>query len=119
MAKANSTVSENAIEEITADRGPHYEPFGWHHWPEYPWMSYQFRRALGETQEGGGASPKCFLAAKPHDSRRQGELAPRMDADRRPQPAARLDEEAKGHVRTAMNCWLRAANYYRQAEFWP
>ena len=23
----------------------------------------------------------------------------------------------RGHVRTAMNCWLRAADYYRQAEF--
>ena len=27
------------------------------------------------------------------------------------------DEAARGHVRTAMNCWLRAADYYRQAEF--
>jgi hypothetical protein len=27
-------------------------------------------------------------------------------------------ELARGHVRTAMNCWLRAANYYREAEFW-
>src|SRR5690606_25884658 len=24
----------------------------------------------------------------------------------------------KKHIRTAMNCWLRAANYYREAEFW-
>src|SRR3546814_8014245 len=28
------------------------------------------------------------------------------------------DELKSGHVRTAMNCWLRAADYYRQAEFW-
>ena len=28
-----------------------------------------------------------------------------------------LDEEAAGHIRTAMNCFLRAADYYRQAEF--
>jgi hypothetical protein len=27
-------------------QGPHYEPFGWHHWPEHFFMSYQFRRAL-------------------------------------------------------------------------
>lgn len=27
-------------------------------------------------------------------------------------------EEAAGHLRTAPNCWLRAADYYRQAEFW-
>ncbi len=28
------------------------------------------------------------------------------------------DEEKAGHIRTAQNCWLRAADYYRQAEFW-
>jgi pimeloyl-ACP methyl ester carboxylesterase len=28
-----------------------------------------------------------------------------------------VEEEKQGHVRTAMNCWLRAADYYRQAEF--
>jgi dipeptidyl aminopeptidase/acylaminoacyl peptidase len=27
-------------------------------------------------------------------------------------------EERAGHIRTAMNCWLRAADYYRSAEFW-
>jgi len=27
-----------------------YEPFGWHHWEDHFFMSYQFRRALGETQ---------------------------------------------------------------------
>jgi hypothetical protein len=32
---------------------------------------------------------------------------------------ARGDEEfGKAHVRTAMNCWLRAANYYRHTKFW-
>ena len=36
---------------------------GWHHWPEHPWLSYQFRRGLGETQEGGGAVSEVFLAA--------------------------------------------------------
>ena len=40
-----------------------YEPYGWHHWPEYPWLAYQFRRGLGETQEGGGAVSEIFLAA--------------------------------------------------------
>ena len=42
---------------------PRYEPFGWHHWPEHFFMSYQFRRALGETQEGGGSVSECFQAA--------------------------------------------------------
>ena len=62
MATANPEISENAIEQITADRGPHYEPFGWHHWPEHPWLSYQFRRGLGETQEGGGSVSEVMQA---------------------------------------------------------
>jgi hypothetical protein len=28
------------------------------------------------------------------------------------------EEEARGHIRTAQNCWLRAADMYRSAEFW-
>ena len=56
-------MEEKAIDRIDESRGPHYEPYGWHHWPEHPWMSYQFRRALGETQEGGGSVSECFQAA--------------------------------------------------------
>ena len=95
-----------------------YEPFGWHHWPEHFFMSYQFRRALGETQEGGGAVSEVFQAAsrmKPGDPESWHvewlRVAERNDA--------RGDAEDKaGHIRTAMNCWLRAADYYRSAEFW-
>ena len=106
------------IDEITADKGPHYEPYGWHHWPEHPWMTYQFRRALGETQEGGGAVSECFQAASrmvPGDKeswhREWLRVAERNE--RRGDTAGQA-----GHIRTAMNCWLRAADYYRQAEFW-
>jgi acetyl esterase/lipase len=95
-----------------------YEPFGWHHWPEHFFMSYQFRRALGETQEGGGAVSEVFQAAsrmKPGDAESWHvewlKVADRNDS--------RGDaEEEAGHIRTAMNCWLRAADYYRSAEFW-
>ena len=98
--------------------GPRYEPFGWHHWPEHFFMSYQFRRALGETQEGGGAVSEVFQAAsrmKPGDAESWHvewlKLASRNDS--------RGDAEEKaGHIRSAMNCWLRAADYYRSAEFW-
>jgi hypothetical protein len=31
-----SAPEDNLIERITANRQPHYEPFGWHHWPEHP-----------------------------------------------------------------------------------
>ncbi len=96
---------------------PRYEPFGWHHWPDHFWTSYQFRRGLGETQEGGGAVSEAFQAASrmiPGDleswHREWLHVAERND--RRGDAAA-----AQGHVRTAMNCWLRAAEYFRQAEF--
>ena len=96
----------------------HYKPFGWHHWPEHPWMSYQFRRALGETQEGGGSVSECFLAASrmiPGDKESWYREWKRIADENRSRGDAELD---KGHVRTAMNCWLRAADYYREAEFW-
>ena len=97
---------------------PRYEPFGWHHWPDHFWMSYQFRRGLGETQEGGGTVSEVFQAASrmtPGDAEswhaEWTHIAVRNDE--------RGDAEFQaGHIRTAMNCWLRAANYFREAEFW-
>ncbi len=97
---------------------PSYEPFGWHHWHDDFWMSYQFRRGLGETQEGAGTVSEVFQAASkiiPNDFeswyREWTHIAERNDR--------RGDEEMSlHHVRTAMNCWLRAANYFREAEFW-
>lgn len=109
---------DTAIHKITTDKTPHYEPFGWHHWPEHPWMSYQFRRALGETQEGGGAVSECFLAAsrmKPGDHESWHQEWTRVAE----QNDLRGDQsEATGNVLTARACWLRATDYYRQAEFW-
>ena len=101
-----------------APRPPSYEPFGWHQWHDDFWMSYQFRRGLGETQEGGGAVSEVFQAASkitPNDfeswHREWTHIAERNDR--------RGDEEiGQRHVRSAMNCWLRAANYFREAEFW-
>ena len=95
-----------------------YEPFGWHHWPDHFFMSYQFRRSLGETQEGGGSVSECFQAASrmiPGDLDSWHEewlkIAHRNDV--------KGDEaEKQGHIQTAMNCWLRATEYYRSAEFW-
>jgi hypothetical protein len=103
---------------MTQQRASTYEPFGWHHWPDEFWMSYQFRRGLGETQEGGGAVSEVFqigsrIIPGDYDSwhREWKRVAQRSDQ--------RGDEAAsRGHVRTAMNCWLRAANYYRESEFW-
>src|SRR5215471_12425359 len=65
-------------------------------------MSYQFRRSLGETQEGGGAVSECFLAASrmiPGDKESWHREWKRI-ADFN---QARGDEEfGKGHVRTDM-----------------
>jgi pimeloyl-ACP methyl ester carboxylesterase len=111
-------VEPKLIDQVTTDRSPHYEPYGWHHWPEYPWMSYQFRRGLGETQEGGGAVSECFQAASrmvPGDKESWHAEWVRV-AERNHRRGD--EEESTGHLRTAQNCWLRAADYYRQAEFW-
>jgi pimeloyl-ACP methyl ester carboxylesterase len=109
---------ELLIDRVTHETHGNYQPYGWHHWPKFPWMSYQFRRALGETQEGGGSVSECFLAASrmiPGDEESWHREWKRI-ADFNQQ---RGDSEfSKGHVRTAMNCWLRAANYYRHTEFW-
>jgi hypothetical protein len=108
---------DNAIEAVTENRNAHHEPMGWHHWPEHPWLSYQFRHGLGETKEGGGAVSEVFLAA----SRMVlGDLESWYAEWKRIGDSnweRGLAEEGKGHVRTAMNCFLPAADYYRQAEF--
>jgi dienelactone hydrolase len=108
---------DGAIEKITENRLPHYEPYGWHHWPEHPWLAYQFRRGLGETQEGGGSVSEIFLAASRMEpgSLESWHTEWKRIADQNWQRG--LDEEKLGHIRTAMNCFLRAADYYRQAEF--
>ncbi|MCP1673762.1 dipeptidyl aminopeptidase/acylaminoacyl peptidase [Natronocella acetinitrilica] len=110
---------EEKLINQAADRSEaHYKPYGWHHWPDYPWMSYQFRRALGETQEGGGAISECFQVASridPSDSESWHREWLRVgDRNRERGDAA----EANGHIVTAQNSWLRAVDYYREAEFW-
>jgi pimeloyl-ACP methyl ester carboxylesterase len=109
---------DNLIEVITENKLPHYEPYGWHHWPEHPWLAYQFRRGLGEVQEGGGAVSEVFQAASrmiPGDLESWHKEWKHI-ADRNWNRGE--EAEAQGHIRTAMNCFLRAADYYRQAEFY-
>jgi hypothetical protein len=107
---------DGSIDDVVG-AGERYEPYGWNHWPEHPWMSYQFRRALGETQAGGGTISECFQAASrmtPGDEESwHAEWIRVADRNR-----VRGDKaEAAGNVFTARACWLRAANYYRLAEY--
>jgi hypothetical protein len=106
------------IDVAVSNKVPHFDPYGWLHWPGRPWMSYQFPSRLGETQEGGGAVSECFHAASrmapgDRESWHAEWLAVADRNDRRGDAA-----EQAGHVLTAQNCWLRAVNYYRHAEFW-
>jgi len=112
------TQDPNLIDSIPENTDCHFEPYGWHHWPDHPWMSYQYRRALGETQEGGGTVSECFLAASrmvPGDKESWHKEWLRI-ADNNFKRANANEQE--GHVQTAKNCWLRAADNYRSAEFW-
>ena len=109
---------DNAIDKITNNPLPHYEPYGWHHWPASPWFSYQFRRGLGETQEGGGAVSEVFQVASRIDptSDESWHEEWKHIADRN---FLRAEEaESKKHIVTASNCFKRATDYYRQAEFY-
>jgi len=109
---------QSGISKISNDKNAHYEPYGWHHWPEFPWMSYQFRRALGETQEGGGSVSECFQAANnmiPGDEEswhKEWLIVGERNMKRGDQA------EVNNHIITAQQCWLRAADYLREAEFW-
>jgi pimeloyl-ACP methyl ester carboxylesterase len=112
-----SEIADNLIDTITEDRSPHYEAYGWHHWPEHPWFAYQFRRGLGETQEGGGAVSEVFqIASRIVPGDKESWHADWLTVADRNLKRARKEEQL-GHIRTAMNCFLRAADYFRQAEF--
>ena len=44
------------LDVISDNKVQHCEPYGGHHWPDHPALSHWLRRALGETQQGGGAA---------------------------------------------------------------
>lgn len=95
-----------------------YKDYGWEQWPEYPWMSYQFRRTLGETQEGGGSVSECLQAASrmiPGDRESWHNEWMRVAAKNHERG---VEAESVGHFVTARSAYLRACGYYRSAEFW-
>ncbi|MDB5759574.1 MAG: hypothetical protein JWM30_2863 [Burkholderia sp.] len=117
MSSEQQADVDNAIDKISDNPIAHYEPFGWHHWPQSPWFSYQFRRGLGESQEGGGAVSEIFQAASRIDPTSEESWHKEWQhiADRNFARAKAAEQD--NHIQTAMNCYKRAADYYRQAEF--
>lgn len=111
---------EASVQGATTERQPavgEYQPVGWMQWPDHLDYSFQFMRALGAAQEGASLISECFLAGAriiPGDDESwYREWCRFGDVNR-----ARADEAiAAGHVQTARMNWLRAANYYRSAEF--
>jgi dienelactone hydrolase len=95
-----------------------YQADGWTQWPGHPELSFQFSRVLAAAQEGASMISECFQAAsrmQPGDVEswyrewfRLGEVS----------DARAAAAEAAGHLQTAQNNWLRAANYYRSSEFY-
>ena len=103
--------------ERTSNEMAHYAPVGWMQWPNNPDYSFQFLRALGAAQEGASMISECFRASTgiipgDHESwyREWSHLG---EVNR----ARAQEANAKGHIQTARMNWLRAANYYRSAEF--
>jgi dienelactone hydrolase len=97
---------------------PRYEPQGWMQWPDHPELSFQFLRSLGAAQKEAGTISECFLAASRIDPtdletwHREWKKLGEVNEQR-----ARDAEEVR-HPHTAHANWMRAANYYRAAEFY-
>jgi dienelactone hydrolase len=97
--------------------GPRYEPVGWTQWPGNHDFSFQFMRTLGAAQEGASTISECFLAASRmtlgDTESWHREWMTLAEASRARADAA----SAAGNHQTAKVNWLRAANYFRSAEF--
>lgn len=111
-ALARSTASPPAI-RFNAE----YRPEGFALWPDDPEFSFQFIRALTASHEGGGTIGECLLAASrmsagDHESWHREWYALGVRREK-----AATEALAGGHIETARVDSLRAANYYRSAEF--
>jgi len=98
-------------------QGGGYALDGWKQWPGDSDFSFQFVRILAAAQEGASTIAECFLTAgrikeSDWDSwyREWNKIA--QVSQSRAETAANL-----GFNQTAQANWLRAANYYRSAEF--
>lgn len=102
---------------ITVDKtAPFFDSRGWMQWPGNEDYSFQFMRMLGAAQEGGSTVSECLLAASGIDPACEESWFQQW------KKAADINKTrgdialARGHVKTALSNWLRAANYYRTAQ---
>jgi len=95
-----------------------YQDDGWTQWPGETELSFQFVRVLAAAQENASTISECFQAASrmvPGDV--ESWYTQWNQLGQRSETRARQAVEA-GHLQTAQNNWLRAANYYRSSEFY-
>lgn len=97
--------------------GGGYAPDGWKQWPDDEEFSAQFVRILAAAQDGASTVGECFQTAGRIDAgdRAGWHEAWLVPAERN---VARAEAaEQAGHLLTARANWIRAANYFRTAEF--
>lgn len=94
-----------------------YRPVGWMQWPDNPDYSFQFMRVLGAAQEGASTVSECFQVGTriiPGDDESWYSEWTAMGHRNKKRAEEAL---AQNYVQTARDNWLRAANYFRSAEF--
>lgn len=88
-----------------------------HHYFEYTWYNFELLRLLGSASYGG-CDVAEFLEAvtqiRPNDAL-SWQRAFLYQAEKAKLLA--LDAQARGHVSTARNAFLRASNYFRSAQY--
>ncbi|MBL4630303.1 MAG: alpha/beta hydrolase [Paraglaciecola sp.] len=110
---------KNNLENLntTASAPGQYMPVGWMHWPDNLDYSFQFLRVLGAAQEGASMIGECFLTAQKitpgDDETWYSEWTGVAEVNLK----RATEAIALGHITTARMNWLRAANYFRCAEF--
>lgn len=94
-----------------------YGPQGWLHWPDHPDHSFNFIRVLGGAFEGSCTVGEAFLVGsriQPGDNESWHEEWTKIGDVSQARAERALDA---GHAETARANFLRAANYYRAAEY--
>lgn len=113
----NAITALNSDEPKAAPTVGQYMPQGWMQWPDNYEYSFQFMRALGAAQEGASMISECFLAGTriiPGDDESWYREWKHFGEINRARAEAAI---AVNHRQTAGMNWLRAANYFRSAEF--